>query len=629
MLSILTHQDLLQLNSELGYQSLGMCHGIASAYAQSLHALGGRSAFKHRLNLIAQHKHEFGNQWVKVLRNKIKHAQQCVLSRQVLNQKQRDFLEIKPFFEIVNIYQNISLLKDLYKSSLTFFQFNEIYKFTNPVILDREKIVSLTQVIVCNQKELTEYLTKIKKTFNKLNFTISIIISSTIHSIAISYSKQYQQWRILDVNCLNLFSHYFDEVSASKNILHMLNHGFDDLQNIACAFYFITLAGNLHPANKRIFNTKNLRYKITSKDLARCGIDGGTILHIVVNTGNQDLLKKILQWKNIDINKANIHGITALHCASAGNNTNIVKMLIEKNADAEYKDNKNITPFALACYIGINEIVKILITLHPDVNVKNVYGYTPLHLACITGNVEIVKELLKNHANPMTTNVEEETAIYLAANNGHTEIVQILLSYYADNINHQNNDLLTALHTAIINNHLHVVQVLLTHPNLIIDVTDPNLNTPLHFACQLGHSNMVLSLLNCKNIDITKINLTGRTALDEAIYQNHTPIIKLFLDYIHENQLLAANIISAPAMEILWKGYTTLCNYNPEQITLNNRFLAAQLQNMAKKNQSKVNYFFFKDNPMHHCSTINFFLHPTSRIRTRSGIVRKIHGCRA
>lgn len=125
----------------------------------------------------------------------------------------------------------------------------------------------------------------------------------------------------------------------------------------------------------------------------------------------------------------------------------------------------------------------------------------------------------------------ESTALHLASENGHANVVTWLLNSKAD-INKRRQDIhkRTPLHLAAANNHANVVEVLVEH-GCEIDAVGTAGMTALYRA-STRNAIEATRLLLLYGADIHKTdNLLGMTALQSAIVNKNTDIIKLLTFY--------------------------------------------------------------------------------------------------
>ena len=88
----------------------------------------------------------------------------------------------------------------------------------------------------------------------------------------------------------------------------------------------------------------------------------------------------------------------------------------------------------------------------------------------------------------------------------------------------------TPLHIAADRGH-HDVAAYLVKQNASINSSDDNGYTPLHYAAYGNHPKIVEVLLGCDGIDVTAVDTSGRTALQDAESQGNAEcatLIKAF-----------------------------------------------------------------------------------------------------
>jgi ankyrin repeat protein len=285
--------------------------------------------------------------------------------------------------------------------------------------------------------------------------------------------------------------------------------------------------------------------------------DGFTPLHKACLRNNADVVTKLCNYPNIDVNKTK--GATPLYSACEKGFTSIVNILLGKigvdvNKSAETEDGSLLY---IACEKGFIEIVRLLIGV-PDIDVNRVhippgesfYGGTPLYIACENGFTEIVCILLEvkgiyvNGDGTVIGNTQpimaclNNTPLVAACENGHIEVVRALLGHEhikpdmpsrddlaqtpliaacgpidcveivnmllqqdGVDVNHSckgdiSSDIYTytPLHMAF--NNLEIMERLLKHPKIDPNQVLPKCNsTPIYFACLNNNTETVELLL--------------------------------------------------------------------------------------------------------------------------------------
>jgi ankyrin repeat protein len=108
--------------------------------------------------------------------------------------------------------------------------------------------------------------------------------------------------------------------------------------------------------------------------------------------GDLQQLQHLLTPDNVD--KTNVYGSTALHCAARNGNVDCVKWCVEMRA---------------------------------NVNVEDIFGSAPLHLASSNGFVDVVHVLLDSGANVDSRSLILETPLHRAISNNHVHVARVLI----------------------------------------------------------------------------------------------------------------------------------------------------------------------------------------------------------
>ncbi|WCR57689.1 ankyrin repeat domain-containing protein [Wolbachia endosymbiont of Ctenocephalides felis wCfeJ] len=212
-----------------------------------------------------------------------------------------------------------------------------------------------------------------------------------------------------------------------------------------------------------------------------------TLLHIAALNGHLDIIKCLVEQKNVDVNQVDNDGLTVLHVAAENGRLGIVKHLVEqKNVDVNQVDNDGLTALHWAASNGYLDTVEYLVEQkNVDVNQIDNYGDTALHWAAQYGHLGTVKYLIEQK-NVDVNQVDNDsyTALHWAALNGYLDTVKYLVEQRNVDINQVDNDGETALHVAASNGHLDIVKYLVEQRDVNIDQANNNGKTALHFAAQ-------------------------------------------------------------------------------------------------------------------------------------------------
>jgi len=141
----------------------------------------------------------------------------------------------------------------------------------------------------------------------------------------------------------------------------------------------------------------------------------------------QALLKQ-----GVDVNAAQVDGMTALLWAAYDDDTATAKLLTAAHADPNLANRYGVKPLSLACTNGNTNLVELLLQAGADPNTTLPGGETALMTAARTGRVGPVKALLARKALVNSRERAGQTAIMWAASEGHAEVVQLLIDAGAD-----------------------------------------------------------------------------------------------------------------------------------------------------------------------------------------------------
>ncbi len=119
----------------------------------------------------------------------------------------------------------------------------------------------------------------------------------------------------------------------------------------------------------------------SSKELDSC-----TPLHEAAFYGHAEIVDYLLNQDNIDIDKRNAQGRTALIRAVCKNHSDIIQLLVKSGADLNLMDNNRRTALHWASFFGYVPIAKFLLDNGAILEVKDKVNYTAEDIARIKKN---------------------------------------------------------------------------------------------------------------------------------------------------------------------------------------------------------------------------------------------------
>ena len=225
---------------------------------------------------------------------------------------------------------------------------------------------------------------------------------------------------------------------------------------------------------------------------------GNCALIQAVQMGYGNIVDRLLEAKEIDVNQQDRRGNTALILAVSTGHENIVDRLLEVNRiEVNQPNNDGNTALIVAVYKGHENIVYRLLDVDRiKVNQPNNNGNTALMVAASKGHENIVDRLLV--VDGIEVNIENnngDTALILAVATGHRPIVALLLDVEEIEVNHPNQNGDTALILASEKGHENIVDRLLEVNRIKVNIENKNGNTALILASRRGYRNIVTLLL--------------------------------------------------------------------------------------------------------------------------------------
>ncbi|HEY1304316.1 MAG TPA: ankyrin repeat domain-containing protein [Vicinamibacterales bacterium] len=222
------------------------------------------------------------------------------------------------------------------------------------------------------------------------------------------------------------------------------------------------------------------------------------------------LIGKLLA-AGVDVNAAQVDGMTALHWAVYNDDAETAGLLVRSHADVNLTNRYGVPPLSLACTNGNAALVRLLLDAGANANASLPGGETVLMTAAKVGTLEAVKALLARGANPNAKERRDQTALMFAAAEGHATVVRALIEA-GSGINDTLTSGFTPLFFAVREGHIDVVRVLLSAGVNVNETLKPrkdqptptgsaryqpvrNGSSPLMMAVENGHFELAIALV--------------------------------------------------------------------------------------------------------------------------------------
>ena len=264
-----------------------------------------------------------------------------------------------------------------------------------------------------------------------------------------------------------------------------------------------------------------LSYKKNEIDINKKNTQGSTALMFASENGNAKIVKLLIEnGANPDLQ--NNSGLTALMLACDNLKNEVIKLLIENNANINLEDKNSNTALMIACEKNDIETVELLINKNVEINHKNKTLNTPILLATTNNYYEVVEILARNGADVNSTDINGVSPLIQASISGYDEIVKTLINHNV-NVNYCINENQTALSLAIARNYNKIAELLIKSP---IDITKETRS--FITACENGNYE-IINLLIEKGIDINATDSVGINALSISCAHGYEKIVELLL----------------------------------------------------------------------------------------------------
>ncbi len=252
---------------------------------------------------------------------------------------------------------------------------------------------------------------------------------------------------------------------------------------------------------------------------------GETILITAVHHGHLALVEELLKRDDIDINRPDGSGLTALHYAVYGD-APVLDILMTK-ADINRKDAKGQTALHLAILSRRTHAVKRLLEEpKTDVNVKDDAGQTPLDYAIQKRSLALV--CLLSTGSELAINMPDKegwTPLMRAIANGDEDIALQIMDFAGVDANITHQEGWTALHLAAIKDFSRLTRQLIAISDIDLNARQHDGWTALHCATINCSPRVVDDLLEARGFDSGAVDNLNRTALYYARVIGHKEII--------------------------------------------------------------------------------------------------------
>ncbi|XCA36075.1 MAG: ankyrin repeat domain-containing protein [Wolbachia endosymbiont of Armadillidium vulgare] len=268
------------------------------------------------------------------------------------------------------------------------------------------------------------------------------------------------------------------------------------------------------------------KYKELVNEFINSTYNGSTILHLLAQDGNEEVIRLILEKIDQDklskaVNNTNKIGLAPVHYAISYDRLGVVKYLMEKGANLIISE----CGINYAAAYGALEVMKYFINeKYFTLDKWNEQGKIPLGYAIRYGQLRMVKYLIEKGADVNLLDTEEQLYLfYYAFLPGNLDIAQCLVRKLGG-LNLLINGDKSLLHHAAIHGNLDVVKCLVEKED-DVDLRDKDGMSPLHYASIGGNLDIVKCFVE-KEADVNLGEKSGKNTLHYAVMNGNLDIVE-------------------------------------------------------------------------------------------------------
>ncbi len=268
--------------------------------------------------------------------------------------------------------------------------------------------------------------------------------------------------------------------------------------------------------NKQMEKTASLLIKNGADTTVQLS-NGTNALMMASERNLANVVSEIILTRQVDINKKNKEGYTALSIAIKEGNIEVAKLLHKNGAVPG-----NIIEAAILSDIKIS---RDLLKNGADIEMRNDSGMTPLLVAFLSDDYSLASFLLENGADINARDYYGMTPVLAAAMLNNATLTSLAIEHKA-NILAKDINGLTPLMFFVFSGNLHAIELIVKYDKASVNSIDNNKNSPVVMAVCRGDKRMTQKLIE------HGANLNSRyskKALNIAVYSGNLDLAAILL----------------------------------------------------------------------------------------------------
>lgn len=288
-------------------------------------------------------------------------------------------------------------------------------------------------------------------------------------------------------------------------------------------------------------------------DKSHVDVEGRNILMLAVIFNEKEWVENLVKSGDVDINKEDNNGDTALIFSSYQDvSSGITELLLVHGANSQHINGKGDSALIIAAIRANFSTIKILLGHNVDVNISDAENESALTIAVKNKQINIVKFLLDNNADVNHGIKSSFTALFHAISNQDIPMIIYLLTVKALDISYKNSLGMTALMLSLYTENEEIITLIAERINEKSINNIPLANIDLLRAISSNDLEKVINLIREHNLIIDFEDDVGHAALLFANNKNYDDLL-MFLLHIAQDKGLKGEEWGQKALEIFVK----------------------------------------------------------------------------
>ena len=274
-------------------------------------------------------------------------------------------------------------------------------------------------------------------------------------------------------------------------------------------------------AQERLAENISLLQVGSSESIDYITVDANTPLHIAVQGGQHEIVRRLLEQNSELANMPNKNGYLPIQSAVIGNQPAIIEQLSHYCDAQGIMDHNGYTLLHLAAKHNSAQAANQLLSDGHYPDAKDGHGYCPIHVAAFDGSIAVIEVFVQHNIGLLSLQGRNGyTVLHCAAQEGKVEVVEFICNNYpcAIDVNAVANMGISPLHVAAISTSSSAAMIkALCKFGADVTQRDAFRDVPLHCAMLTDDEEKVRALLSINSKVVDMAGASGETPLHWAV----------------------------------------------------------------------------------------------------------------